>query len=76
MRKPAEDMGESTNRGVPPIGCGHLATPGPRKRGQSRVFAAWLLLLGERLLPQPSYDPSPLIFPYKYHFNKEEKGKD
>ena len=54
--------------------CGHLATPGPRKRGPSRVFAAILCQLGERLLPQSSFDLSPLVFPYKYHFQQRRKG--
>ena len=56
MRKPEEDTGESPNQELPPIGCGQLATPGPRKRGPSRV-SALLWQLGERLLPQSSQDP-------------------
>ena len=67
-RKSAEDMGESSNQEPLPFGCGHLATLGPRKRGPSRVFAALLRLLGERLLPQSSYALSRLGFPYKCHF--------
>ena len=74
-RKSAEDMGESPKREPPPFGCGHLATPGPRKRGPGRIFAALLRLLGERLLPQSSYDLSPQVFPYKYHFQQRRKGR-
>ena len=76
MRKPAEDMGESPKRGVPPLGCGHLATPGPRKCGPSRVSMALLCQLGERLLPQPSRDLFLLVFAYKYQFQQSKKGED
>jgi len=32
-RKPEEDTGESPNQESHQIGCGQLATPGPRKCG-------------------------------------------
>ena len=74
-RKPAEDMGEA-NQEPPPFGCGHLATPGPRKRSPSRVSAASLNLLGERLLPQSSYALYSLVFPINTIFNREESSED
>ena len=76
MRKLTEYMGESLNQEHPPLGCGHVATSGPRKRGFSRVFAAWVKLLGERLLPQSFYDLPPLVFPYKYQFQQRKEGED
>ena len=75
MRKPAEDMGKSPNQKSHPIGCGQLATPGPQKRGPSRVSVALLCQLGERLLPQSSKDLPPLAFPYKYQFQQSKKER-
>ena len=60
---------------APPSWCGHLATPGPQKRGPSRIFAALLHQLGERLLPHSSRDPLLLVFPYKYQFQQSTKER-
>ena len=76
MRKPEEDTGESPNQELPPIGCGQLATPGPRKRGPSRVFVALLKRLGERLLPQSSYDFPLWFFPINTSFNRAKRSED
>ena len=62
--------------GPPPFGCGHLATPGPRKRGPRRVSAALLWLLEEHLLPQSSYALSLLVFPINTIFDREEGSED
>ena len=64
--KQAGDKGESPSERDPPTWCGHLATPWPRKCGQSHVSVAVQLLLGERLLPLSSYALPRLIFTYKY----------
>ena len=50
MENPARDKRKSLNQGVVPFGCGHLATPRPRKHGQCRVSVALLNQLGKRLL--------------------------
>ena len=76
MRKSEEDTGESPNQELPPIGCGQLATPGPQKCGPSRVSAAWLLLLGERLLPQSFYDLPLWFFPINTSFNRKEGSEN
>ena len=71
-RKPATDMRPTPNQETPSLGCGHVATPGPRKRGPSRVSAAKLILLGERLLPQSSRDSPRWVFGYKYGFQQRK----
>ena len=72
-RKLEEDTGNTPNQGSRPTGCGHVATTGPRKCGPSRVSAALLHQLGERLLPQSSRDSPPLVFGYKYLFQQRKK---
>ena len=79
MREPARDKGVSLNKGISPTRYGHLTRPWPQKSGQSRVFAAWLDLLGERLLPLSSYAPPRWVFAYKYwvfRYYREQSSRD
>ena len=48
----------------------------PQKRGPSRISAAYLYLLGERLLPQSSRDSPPLVLAINTSFSREKCSED
>ena len=62
------------NQESQPTGCANWTHQG-HENAASRVSVAVWCQLGERLLPQSSRDPLPLVFPYKYQFQQGKKGR-